>query len=106
MADVPPARRRLLGATLRRYRESAGYGLNDAARILECDRSKVMNRAENGGVFHGVYCAGNDATFVFLDNILSEVAKLFPGQYIHIGGDEVDKSNWRELRRLPGAHQK
>ena len=47
-----------------------------------------------GGVFTGVYCAGNDATFVFLENILSEVAKLFPGKYIHIGGDEVVKSNW------------
>ena len=47
MADVPPARRRLLGAALRRYRESAGYGLNDAARILECDRSKI-SRIETG----------------------------------------------------------
>jgi len=50
---------------------------------------------EKGGVFNGVYCAGNDATFVFLDNILSEVAQLFPGKYIHIGGDEVNKSNWK-----------
>ena len=47
MADVPPARRRLLGAALRRYRENAGYGLNDAARILECDRSKI-SRIETG----------------------------------------------------------
>ena len=51
---------------------------------------------ENGGVFNGVYCAGNDATFVFLADILSEVTPLFPGKYIHIGGDEVDKSNWRK----------
>jgi hexosaminidase len=50
---------------------------------------------EKGGVFNGVYCAGNDKTFVFLDGVLSEVAKLFPGKYIHIGGDEVDKKNWR-----------
>jgi hexosaminidase len=47
-----------------------------------------------GGVFTGVYCAGNDATFTFLENILTEVVKLFPGKYIHIGGDEVVKSNW------------
>ncbi len=58
--------------------------------------SAQISMPENGGVFHGVYCAGNDATFVFLDNILSEVAKLFPGKYIHIGGDEVDKSNWKK----------
>jgi hexosaminidase len=43
----------------------------------------------------GVYCAGNKATFAFLENILSEVTKLFPGKYVHIGGDEVDKTNWR-----------
>ena len=48
-----------------------------------------------GGVFTGVYCAGNDAVFDFLGNILTEVAPLFPGKYIHIGGDEVDKANWR-----------
>jgi hexosaminidase len=49
---------------------------------------------QKGVVFNGVYCAGNDATFVFLEDILSEVAPLFPGKYIHIGGDEVNKSNW------------
>ena len=46
------------------------------------------------GASTGVYCAGNDATFTFLDNILAEVSGLFPGKYIHIGGDEVRKSNW------------
>jgi hexosaminidase len=47
-----------------------------------------------GGVYTGVYCAGNDATFGFISNVLAEVAPLFPGKYIHIGGDEVVKSNW------------
>jgi hexosaminidase len=42
----------------------------------------------------GIYCPGNDATFTFLQNMLSEVMGLFPGKYIHIGGDEVDKGNW------------
>jgi hexosaminidase len=50
---------------------------------------------DKGGVFTGVYCAGNDATFAFLENVLAEVAHLFPGKYIHIGGDEVVKSNWQ-----------
>ena len=53
-----------------------------------------ISMPDKGGVFTGVYCAGNDATFVFLENVLAEVAKLFPGKYIHIGGDEVVKSNW------------
>ena len=42
-----------------------------------------------GGVFNGEYCAGNDATFAFLEDVLAEVCELFPGKYIHIGGDEV-----------------
>jgi transcriptional regulator with XRE-family HTH domain len=44
---LPPVRRRLLGAALRRYRESLGYRLDDAACILECDRSKI-SRIETG----------------------------------------------------------
>lgn len=48
----------------------------------------------SGGIFAGVYCAGNDETFEFLENVLAEVMDLFPGKYIHIGGDEVPKSNW------------
>jgi hexosaminidase len=52
-----------------------------------------------GGVFAGVYCAGNDATFEFLQNMLAEVIELFPGQYIHIGGDEVPKDNWKKCAK-------
>jgi len=47
MTGTPPVRRRLLGAALRGYRESMGYNLDQAARILECDRSKV-SRIETG----------------------------------------------------------
>jgi len=49
-----------------------------------------------GGVFAGVYCAGKEETFEFLQNVLSEVIDLFPGKYIHIGGDEVPKDNWKK----------
>ena len=40
-------RRRLVGGALRRYRENVGYSLEDAARVLECDRSKI-SRIETG----------------------------------------------------------
>lgn len=42
-----------------------------------------------------VYCPGNDETFEFLQNVLAEVIELFPGEFIHVGGDEVDKSTWK-----------
>jgi transcriptional regulator with XRE-family HTH domain len=47
VTETPPLRRRLLGTALREYRESLGYKLDEAARILECDRSKI-SRIETG----------------------------------------------------------
>jgi len=46
------------------------------------------------GVFKDVYCAGNDSTFQFLEDVLKEVMELFPSEYIHIGGDESPKYRW------------
>ena len=48
-----------------------------------------------GGVNAGVYSPGKEATFGFLEDVLTEVFGLFPSPYIHIGGDEVPKSNWK-----------
>ena len=43
-----------------------------------------------------IYCAGNDATFTFLEDILKETMALFPSTYIHIGGDEANKAEWEK----------
>ena len=48
------------------------------------------------GVFEDVYCAGEEKVFEFLEDVLSEVIALFPGTYIHIGGDECPKKRWKE----------
>jgi hexosaminidase len=50
--------------------------------------------ATKWGVFDDVFCAGNDQTFAFLDDVMAEVCALFPGAYIHIGGDECPKTRW------------
>jgi Helix-turn-helix domain len=47
MTDGATLRRSVIGAALRRYREALGYPLDDPARILDCDRSKI-SRIENG----------------------------------------------------------
>jgi hexosaminidase len=65
---------------------------------LSCNGGPYTPNAE-GGVFAGVYCAGKEETFEFLQNVLAEVRQLFPGQYIHIGGDEVPKDNWKKCPR-------
>lgn len=43
-----------------------------------------------------IFCVGNDKTFEFLENVLTEVIDLFPSPYIHIGGDEAHKANWEK----------
>lgn len=51
------------------------------------------------GVFYDVYCAGNEYTFKFLEDVISEVVELFPSKYIHIGGDEVPKNRWQNCTK-------
>lgn len=51
------------------------------------------------GVKEDVYCAGKDSTFVFLEDVLTEVTDLFPYELVHIGGDECPKARWKECPR-------
>lgn len=44
------------------------------------------------------YCVGNEKTYAFLEDVLKQVADLFPGPYIHIGGDECPKGRWLRCR--------
>jgi len=52
-------------------------------------------RMPQWGVFEDVYCAGSEETFAFLRDVLDEAAQLFPGPWIHAGGDECPKSRWQ-----------
>ncbi len=54
---------------------------------------------ETWGVFDDVFCAGKDSTFAFLQDVLDEVIPLFPGPYVHIGGDECPKTHWKKCPR-------
>lgn len=47
------------------------------------------------GMKDEVFCVGNDKLYPFLEDILDEVIELFPGEFIHIGGDECPKINWK-----------
>ena len=51
--------------------------------------------ATKWGVFDEVYCP-KESTFKFLEDVIDEVVALFPGKYIHIGGDEAPKTNWKK----------
>ncbi len=56
--------------------------------------AKEVRVATTWGVFENIYCP-NQETFAFLKNTLTEVIDLFPGEYIHIGGDEAPKTQWK-----------
>jgi hexosaminidase len=51
------------------------------------------------GVIYDVFCAGNEKTFEFLQDVLTEVIELFPSKFIHVGGDEVPKLRWQNCYR-------
>jgi hexosaminidase len=50
--------------------------------------------ATSWGIFEDILCP-REETFTFLEDVLSEVIELFPGRYVHIGGDEAPKTRWK-----------
>lgn len=76
--------------------EMPGHSLAMLAAYPELACSgKEFKVSQTWGVFDDVLCPAEE-TFTFLDNVLTEVAALFPGKYIHIGGDECPKARWKE----------
>jgi hexosaminidase len=61
---------------------------------LSC-RGEALGPCTQWGIMEDVFCAGNEAVFAFLEDVLDEVVALFPSPYIHIGGDECPKARWR-----------
>ena len=63
---------------------------------LACgDNPGPFKVAQQWGIYDDVFCAGKEETFRFLEDVLTEVMDLFPGKYIHIGGDECPKERWK-----------
>ncbi len=52
-------------------------------------------KCTNNPKFQGDLCIGKEATFEMMQRILDEVIEIFPSEYIHIGGDEASKENWK-----------
>ncbi|MBT8488411.1 MAG: beta-N-acetylhexosaminidase, partial [Gemmatimonadetes bacterium] len=61
---------------------------------LSC-HGEPVEVAMTWGVFEDIYCP-TEETFEFLETVLAEVIELFPGEYVHIGGDEAPKTQWEE----------
>jgi hexosaminidase len=56
---------------------------------------QTIDVATKWGVFENIFCP-NQKTFAFLKDVLSETMDLFPSEYIHIGGDEAPKTQWKK----------
>ncbi len=65
---------------------------------LSCKGERVEPR-KTWGVEDIVMCPGKETMFNFLEDVVAEVAPLFPGKYFHIGGDECPKRSWKECPR-------
>jgi hexosaminidase len=63
---------------------------------LSCFPDQKYKVETEWGIFKDVYCAGNESTFEFLEDVLKEVMELFDGPLIHLGGDECPKENWKK----------
>lgn len=59
----------------------------------------AMYPGSSAGLGANVLCAGNEESFKMLEGIFSEIADLFPGQYVHAGGDEVNKDFWKSCAK-------
>jgi hexosaminidase len=60
---------------------------------LTCHQKEIEVAIEPG-IYGDVLCIGNETTYEFVFNVLDEIVSLFPSNKIHLGGDEVPKSNW------------
>ena len=56
--------------------------------------NKDKTMSVNGEV-NNVWCVGNEKTYTMIDNIVAELAALFPSEKLHLGGDEVNMDNWK-----------
>ncbi|OIR12219.1 beta-hexosaminidase [mine drainage metagenome] len=82
--------------------EMPGHVASAIASYPQLSCSKKPQLPLTGGNYTNIssnYCAGNDSVFIFLQNVLTEVMQLFPSKYIHVGGDEVDKTAWKNCVR-------
>lgn len=54
---------------------------------------------ERYGIDHRILCAGREENYEVIENLLKELAELFPSKYFHLGGDEVPKTQWQNCEK-------
>lgn len=62
---------------------------------LSC-RKENIGVATKSGIFPTIYCAGQESTYQFLEQVFDEICEIFDSDIIHIGGDEAPKKYWKK----------
>ncbi len=77
--------------------EMPAHVMSALAAYPELSCTGVNQGVPAGGVWPitHIYCAGKEETFAFVEEVLTETMALFPSTFIHVGGDEADKTEWK-----------
>ncbi|MFD0939295.1 beta-N-acetylhexosaminidase [Pedobacter boryungensis] len=71
--------------------EAVNYKVRSGEKIMDWSRG-----APPLGLVDNTLCPANEKVYVFLDTVFTQIAKLFPFPYIHVGGDEVARNFWEK----------
>jgi hexosaminidase len=66
---------------------------------LSCEGKELYVQPGSYWPNEDIFCAGNEEVFTFIEDVLAEVIELFPSSYVHIGGDEADKTKWEKCKK-------
>ncbi|WP_282038097.1 family 20 glycosylhydrolase [Saccharicrinis aurantiacus] len=94
-----------LGITVVPEIEMPGHAVAAARAFPELTCTGKPLPFNEWGVSDDVFCAGNEKTFHFLQDVLDEVIELFPSEYIHVGGDECPKTKWEQCKKCQARMQ-
>lgn len=78
--------------------EMPAHAMAALAAYPELSCTGIYQGVAPGGVWPitHIFCAGKEETFGFLEDVLTETMALFPSTFIHVGGDEADKTEWKK----------
>lgn len=71
--------------------DAVNYKVRSGEKIMDWSRG-----APPQGLIDNTLCPANEKVYVFLDTVFTQIAKIFPFQYIHVGGDEVARNFWEK----------
>jgi hexosaminidase len=81
----------------------------DAVNYKVRSGEKIMEWPPSGhfyGLVDNTLCPANEKVYEFLDKVFTEVAQLFPFEYIHMGGDETARNFWEKMPEIKALMQK